>query len=84
MSFDNQQPWKKIHEELGVEEIPFNGLGLSNRFVEKAKKMPDQDALAFYGQTISYCQLDEISNRFANHLTNRGYGKKNCHWRANA
>lgn len=75
MSFDNQQPWKKIHQELGVEEISFNGLGVSNRFVDKAKKMPDQAALAFFGQTISYAQLDEISNRFANHLVSRGFGK---------
>lgn len=75
MSFDNQQPWKRIHQQLGVEEIPFNGLGLSNRFVQKASKMPEQAALAFYGHTISLGQLEEISNRFANQLLAEGLGK---------
>jgi len=40
-----------------------------------AKKNPDKKAIVFYGKEISYKELNESSNRFANYLINNGIKK---------
>lgn len=44
------------------------------RFIESAKKYPNNVALIFEGQQFTWKQLDELSNQFANWL--RGQGVK--------
>ena len=40
-----------------------------------AKKFPEKEAIIYYGKTISYRELDESSNRFANYLISNGLKK---------
>jgi long-chain acyl-CoA synthetase len=40
-----------------------------------ARKFPDKAAIIFYGKEISYKELDESSDRFANYLIGKGLNK---------
>ncbi|HQD52569.1 MAG TPA: AMP-binding protein [Bacillota bacterium] len=40
-----------------------------------ANKFPESKAIIYYGKTISYRELDESSDRFANYLISKGLGK---------
>ncbi len=43
--------------------------------VEHAKRMPDKDAFIFHGRRITWKELDDLSNRFANFLSAKGVKK---------
>ena len=75
MRRESQQPWKRIHSELKVEEVVFDGKTLSNRFISHAAQTPDKAALIYLGKAITYARLEDASNRFANHLAASGYGE---------
>jgi len=38
----------------------------------RAAEVPDKSAIIFYGREISYRELDEASDRFANYLRQNG------------
>jgi len=41
----------------------------------RAAEVPDKSAIIFYGREISYRELDEASDRFANYLRQNGVKK---------
>src|SRR5688572_19371755 len=42
---------------------------------EHARTTPDKPALVWYGRRISYAELDDLSDRFAQSLRDRGIGQ---------
>jgi long-chain acyl-CoA synthetase len=42
---------------------------------EHARRTPDKPALVWYGRRISYAELDDLSDRFAQSLRDRGIGQ---------
>lgn len=68
-------PWQPIYDELGivVPDIDHRPLGF---FVEQhAAKLPDAIALQYFDREITYFELNELANRFANALVSLGVVK---------
>ena len=53
----------------------WGGRTVVSLFREQAAKTPDNDAVVFGKETLSYRQLDEVSDRLAVHLGERGAGR---------
>ena len=47
---------------------------LNEYLAEQAEETPDRTALNYYGREISYQELNDVVDRFATFLTDRGYG----------
>jgi len=43
-----------------------------------ARVNPDTPAVIFYGARVTYRELDQMSNQFANYLAAKGFGKGDC------
>lgn len=41
-------------------------------FEESAERVPDQDAIRYFDEAISYSELDDLAERFATLLASRG------------
>jgi len=54
---------------------PFGDIPITDYLGKWATVIPDKPALIYYGARITFRQLDELSNRFANYLIARGLGK---------
>ncbi len=72
-----ERPWHKVYRELGVSaeapKIPERSLA---DFVEEhAKNRPNATAFVYLGVEISWKQLDQHGNRFANLLKSMGMKK---------
>ncbi len=42
---------------------------------KRAKMHPNKNAISYYGRDVTYKELDELSNQFANFLRDKGFGK---------
>jgi long-chain acyl-CoA synthetase len=69
-------PWLKHYDE-GVPYTlqPYPELTLIDIVAESAAQRPDHPALLFKGRTISYAELEELSNAFASALSRLGVKK---------
>jgi len=69
-------PWLKHYDE-GVPHTlqPYPNLTLMDFVAEAAAQRPDHPALLFKGRTISYAELERLSNAFATALVNLGVKK---------
>lgn len=68
-------PWLAIHKSLNVGVPDFDDRPVG-AFVELyAQSMPDHCAIQFMDRSISYGELNELANRFANALLARGVGE---------
>lgn len=70
------QPWLKTYEKLGKDwqnlpEIP--AYTVSDYIAEHAKHYPDRAALVYLGDTMSYAELDDWAQRFADELVAQGF-----------
>lgn len=74
-SLEARSPWLKIHEQLGVSFREETALPLGAHIEENAEKIPDNTALVFFDREISYRELNEEANRFANALVALDIGK---------
>lgn len=75
MSPSSNKPWfqnwpSKIPKSINYPAIPLHGL-----LQQTAKTHPKQTAIVCHQQEISYAQLDELCDRFANALINLGLVK---------
>jgi len=73
---DSPAPWLKIHRELGVEFPGFDDRDLGRCVADHARRDGTAPALRFMDRDISYAELDELANRFANVLVGLGVGKE--------
>ena len=67
-------PWETIHRELGAEMPDADDRPLSVHVELHARSMPDNIALTYYDRSISYAELDRLSNQLANALATLGFG----------
>ena len=51
---------------------------ISDLFQEVAAKYPNKIAIMFEDRTLTFRELDELSNRIANHFRNAGFQHHNC------
>lgn len=73
----SEQPWLKIYDEIGVHPEPPNILerSLADYVEEHAVVRPDASAFEYLGITVSWRELDQHGNRFANLLKSLGMSK---------
>ncbi|MHA1579924.1 MAG: AMP-binding protein [Candidatus Freyarchaeota archaeon] len=70
--------WSNIwpHPSLPREPIYPHGKVPIHEYLEKyAEKQPSKDYVIYYGRKITYKEMDEFSNKFANYLVENGFEK---------
>lgn len=75
LSIYEQKPWLKTYPEGVPAEVPVPEKSVSQAFDEAATKWKDKTALVFYGNKISYGDLKDKVDRFANALRDIGVKK---------
>jgi len=68
----DDRPWFKFYPEGVPHRLDYPELPLHRFLDDSAEKCPDKPALIFYGKEISYRELKELSDKFANAL--QGFG----------
>lgn len=62
------------HPSLPREPIyPLGQIPLYKHLEEYAKKHPEKPYVIYYGRRVSYKEMDELSNKFANYLIENGF-----------
>jgi long-chain acyl-CoA synthetase len=75
MSHAAERPWLK-HYDAGVpHDIDLSDAPLTAFLTASVKRVPERTAIRFFGRSVSYRELDEAVNRFANALINLGVQK---------
>ncbi|MEM1884514.1 MAG: AMP-binding protein, partial [Candidatus Jordarchaeales archaeon] len=54
---------------------PFGRVPIFEYLRRRARRRPEKNALIYYGSSMSYGLLDELSERFAFFLASHGFGK---------
>lgn len=67
-----EKPWFESYEKGVPRAISYPDTTLPKMLFETARRFPDKPALVFYGKTITYRELDHLTNRFANALIRLG------------
>jgi len=70
-----EHPWAKFYEAGVPAHLTYPSMTLGEVLADTAGKFPDHTALLFYGNKISYSQLDALADRFANALIGLGVKK---------
>ena len=65
-------PWQPIYDELQVRVPELDDRPLGHFVEQHASMRPDSVALQYFDQEITYRELNELSNRFANGLLSIG------------
>jgi long-chain acyl-CoA synthetase len=68
------KPWFKRYDSDVSPDLKIPPVPLHDILAGSAKRFPENEAILFYGKSISYAKLDELSNRFGNVL--KGFGVK--------
>ena len=70
-----ERPWLK-HYGAGVPAtLPYPEISLHQTLTDSALRFPERPALDFYGGSLSYRELEELTNRFAGALSELGVKK---------
>jgi len=69
------RPWLKFYEPSVPSNLQYPPVPLHQLLIESTKKYPNQNAILFYGKGMTYRELDEETNRFAQALLNLGVRK---------
>ncbi len=73
-----REKWNKIwpHPSLPKEPVyPLGKIPLHEYLEKHAKKNPSKDYIIYYGKRITYKEMDELNNKFANYLIESGIKK---------
>ena len=70
-----KKPWLKFWPEGVPQSIRYPNVPLFQLLIEAAEKYPEHTAIIFYDRRISYRELNELSDRFANALHHLGVTK---------
>lgn len=65
-------PWSQSYDQDVPEQVPLPRQPLYELLSNAAREFPNRPALHFFGQRISYRELDRLTNRFAHALRQRG------------
>jgi len=66
------RPWFKFWPKDVPRSINYPEIPLFQLLTDTSKNYPDKQALIYNNKRISYSELDQLSNKFANHLKNLG------------
>ncbi|MCG3117250.1 MAG: long-chain fatty acid--CoA ligase [Candidatus Manganitrophus sp. SA1] len=69
------RPWLKFYEPSVPASLQYPLVPLHQLLIESTKKYPNQNAILFYGKGMTYRELDEETNRFAQALLKLGVRK---------
>jgi long-chain acyl-CoA synthetase len=72
------RPWKKHYPKGLSADITISSKSLTQIFDEATEKWEDKVAIIFYGKKISYRELRDLADRFANALYGLGTKKGDC------
>ena len=70
-----QRPWTRFYPKHIRPSIDYPKAPLHSILVDSATKYPDSVALDFEGKKITFKQLNELANQFANGLVSLGFKK---------
>jgi long-chain acyl-CoA synthetase len=71
----SEHPWVRFYEAGIPAHLEYPEITLGEVLSGTVSKFPDHTALLFFGKRISYGQLDELVNRFAQALVGLGVTK---------
>ncbi len=71
----SQMPWLQYYDNDVPEQVPQPKQPLQDLLSNAAGAFPHRPALIFFGQKISYRELEHLSNRFAHALQSKGVKK---------
>src|SRR5215211_4211713 len=69
------KPWLERYADYVPKELPLPEKSMADLFEESAQRVPDQDAVRYFDETISYSELTDLADRFATLLADRGIEK---------
>ena len=69
------KPWLERYADYVPKELPLPEKSMADLFEESAQRVPDQDAVRYFDETISYSELNDLADRFATLLADRGIEK---------
>src|SRR5215217_1892141 len=69
------KPWLERYADYVPKELPLPEKSMADLFEESAERVPDQDAVRYFDETISYSELNDLADRFATLLADRGIEK---------
>jgi len=67
-----EKPWYKSYAQGIPRQVEYERTPMPLALARTARELPDKTALVFIDSKISYRQLDDMANRFANALIDRG------------
>ncbi len=73
-----KQKWAKVwpHPSLPKEPVyPYSTIPIHSYLEKHAANQPDKDFIIYYGRRITYREMDDLGNRFANYLLENGLNK---------
>lgn len=68
-------PWLSIHQALGVNAPEINDTPLATFVEGYAQTIPDSPALRYFEKDITFREVNELTNQFANALASLGVSK---------
>ena len=69
------KPWLERYADYVPKELPLPTRSMADLFEESAERASDRDAVRYFDQGISYGKLNDLANRFATLLSDRGAEK---------
>jgi long-chain acyl-CoA synthetase len=70
-----ERPWIKQYEAAVPPSLTYPNMTLGDMLSESARQYPDRTALLFFGNRITYRELDLLANRFAHGIKRFGVSK---------
>jgi long-chain acyl-CoA synthetase len=70
-----EKPWLRHYDPGVPATLEYPRVPLSRLLEQSADRFPDRIATSFFGATLTYRQVDELANRFANALKTMGVTK---------
>ena len=67
-----EKPWYKSYAKGIPRQVEYERTPMPLALARTARELPDKTALVFIDSKISYRQLDDMANRFANALIDMG------------
>ncbi len=69
------KPWLERYPDYVPKELPLPEKSMVDLFEESAERVPEGDAVKYFDETISYSELNDLADRFATLLAERGVEK---------
>lgn len=68
----SDKPWLKHYDKNVQPTLAYEEKSFAEKFADSVAKYPDKTALIYMGRALSFREVDELSNRFANFLIDSG------------